>query len=90
MQYNDGIPDGSRLAVEQEEQFKRKIVFLKSPEGQKWIETIRKLTDFAEKGSRSLPFTLSFLSPPRFLLPGLGHPAFHFYITAADTPNARV
>ncbi|KAI0787553.1 Aldo/keto reductase [Fomes fomentarius] len=47
--YNDGIPDGSRLAVEQEEQFKQKIVFLKSPEGQKWIETIRKLTDFAEK-----------------------------------------
>ncbi|RPD60204.1 Aldo/keto reductase [Lentinus tigrinus ALCF2SS1-6] len=47
--YNDGVPDGSRLAVEQEDQFKRKITFLKSPEGQRQIEIIRKLTDLAEK-----------------------------------------
>ncbi|KAI0707250.1 Aldo/keto reductase [Earliella scabrosa] len=47
--YNEGVPDDSRLAVQQEDMFKRKIEFLRSPEGQKQIETIRKLTAFAEK-----------------------------------------
>ena len=53
-QYNDGVPDDSRLAVEQEAQFKRKIEFLKSPEGQRQIAIIRKLSEFAEKGASPL------------------------------------
>ncbi|OSC96888.1 Aldo/keto reductase [Trametes coccinea BRFM310] len=47
--YNEGIPEGSRLAVEQEEQFKKKAQWLESPEGKKQIEKIRKLTEFAEQ-----------------------------------------
>ena len=54
VQYNDGVPDDSRLAVEQEAQFKRKIEFLKSPEGQRQIAIIRKLSEFAEKGASPL------------------------------------
>ncbi|KAH9945083.1 Aldo/keto reductase [Epithele typhae] len=46
--YNDGIPQGSRLDIEQEEQFKEKAKWLQSAEGQKQIETVRKLTAFAE------------------------------------------
>ena len=48
IQYNEGVPEGSRLDIEP--QFKRKIEFLKSEEGQKQIATIRKLTEFSEKG----------------------------------------
>ncbi|KAH9902666.1 Aldo/keto reductase [Cubamyces lactineus] len=46
--YNEGIPEGSRLDVEQEAQFKKKALWLKSPEGQKQVEKIRKLTELAE------------------------------------------
>lgn len=50
-QYNDGgVPDGSRLDVQKDPQFQKKIEWLKSPEGQKQIATIRQLSDFAEKG----------------------------------------
>ena len=57
VQYNDGVPDDSRLAVEQEAQFKRKIEFLKSPEGQRQIAIIRKLSEFAEKGAAASPLS---------------------------------
>ena len=57
-QYNEGIPEGSRLHVEQDPMFKRKIEFLKSDEGQKQINIVRKLTELAEKGSFHIPVSL--------------------------------
>ena len=38
--------------------FKRKIEFLKSDEGQKQINIVRKLTELAEKGSSHFPVSL--------------------------------
>ena len=50
LQYNDGIPEGSRLDIEKDAQFKRQIEWLQSSEGKQRIETIKKLTEFAQKG----------------------------------------
>ncbi|KAI0749666.1 Aldo/keto reductase [Daedaleopsis nitida] len=48
--YNDGVvPGGSRLDVQKDAQFQKKVEFLNSPEGKKQIATIRQLSDFAEK-----------------------------------------
>ena len=67
LQYNDGIPEGSRLDIEKDAQFKRQIEWLQSSEGKQRIETIKKLTKFAQKGPSIDATTLrnecSFLSP---------------------------
>ena len=58
MQYNNGIPEGSRFNVEQEQQFQDKAKWLSSPEGQQQIELVRKISEFAEKGPY-LPFSVT-------------------------------
>ena len=50
LQYNEGIPEGSRLDIEKDEQFRKKAAWLSSPEGKAQTATVRKLSDFAEKG----------------------------------------
>jgi len=47
--YNNGIPPDSRLAVEQEKQFKDTASGLQSPEGLAMIEKIKALSLFAEQ-----------------------------------------
>ncbi|KAI0649001.1 Aldo/keto reductase [Trametes meyenii] len=46
--YNEGVPEDSRLSIQQEQMFKDKVTWLQSPEGKKQIEQVRKLTDLAE------------------------------------------
>lgn len=47
--YNEGIPSGSRLDVEKEQQFNTLRTWLQSPEGQSDIAKVRELSAFAEK-----------------------------------------
>lgn len=51
LQYNEGIPSGSRLDVEKEQQFNTLRTWLQSPEGQSDIAKVRELSAFAEKGT---------------------------------------
>jgi len=46
--YNNGIPEGSRLAVEKEQQFKDQAASLDTPEGRAMLAKIKAIADFAE------------------------------------------
>ncbi|PCH42066.1 Aldo/keto reductase [Wolfiporia cocos MD-104 SS10] len=46
--YNNGIPSDSRLAVEQEQQFKNTAAFLNTPDGVEMLAKIKTLAEIAE------------------------------------------
>ncbi|KZT01414.1 Aldo/keto reductase [Laetiporus sulphureus 93-53] len=46
--YNNGIPPNSRLAVEQEQQFKDQAAMLATPEGEQMLAKIKAIAKFAE------------------------------------------
>lgn len=50
-QYNDGVPDNSRYALNaHKEQFRKAAEALQGSEGQEQIRKVRELTKFAEEG----------------------------------------
>jgi len=51
IQYNDGIPEGSRFDVEKDF-FASTIKGLKDPEGLKKIEKVKELTKLAKEGEQ--------------------------------------
>ena len=55
-QYNDGIPEGSRLATH--DSFKAAVDGLQQPEGLEKIRKVRELTKLAEEGK-------TLLTPPK-------------------------
>lgn len=50
-QYNNGIPEGSRLAVQTEQQFKDTAARLQTTDGQAMIEKVKALSNLAEQGT---------------------------------------
>lgn len=50
LQYNEGIPSGSRLDIEKDRQFDALRTWLQSPEGQSDVAKVRELSAYAEKG----------------------------------------
>lgn len=55
-QYNDGIPEGSRLATEPSMKGAAKALH-QTPEGLEKIKKVRELTKLAKEGAVSLPLS---------------------------------
>ena len=54
IQYNNGIPPDSRLAIEKEQWLQDRAKSLGEPEGQAMLAKIKALADVAESGTSSI------------------------------------